>query len=113
MRCRFPAAASGHIVRSVHDDDLDRYEGVSGFMRWWPKFLLGFAAWLILYSGIGPSTQFATMAIVIAYVHGRWLPWRFEVRDDGIELTFAFGRHLFLPKDRIAVRMENVGAVAG
>ena len=47
-----------------------------------------------------------------AWLHGRLLPWRFAVLDDGLELVFPFGRRVFLPKVATTVRIESVGAVA-
>ena len=35
-----------------------------------------------------------------------------HVPEDGLALTFPFGRHLFLPRSSLTVRMEVVGAVA-
>ena len=87
------------------------YEGSSWFMRWWPKAML-VIAWWVLTIGWSRSIQWAALLVVAAVVHGRWLPWRFAVRADGLVLTFAFGRRLFLPKDQTTVRMEAVGAVA-
>ena len=87
------------------------YEGTSMFMRWWPKVML-VAAWWVLTIGWARSIQWAALLVVAAFIHGRWLPWRFAVRDDGLLLTFPFGRHLFLPKDTTTVRMEAVGAIA-
>jgi hypothetical protein len=40
------------------------------------------------------------------------LPWRFAVFDEGLDLLFPFGRHVFLPKAATTVRLESVGAVA-
>ena len=87
------------------------YQGGSAFLRWWPKFLLvlAFSALLI---GWSRSIQWATLLVVLAYVHGRWLPWQFTILEDGLALTFPFGRHLFLPKSSLTVRIEVVGATA-
>ena len=90
-------------------DDL--YEGHNRFLRWWPKLLLVLAA-LTLYVGWSHSTQWVTLFAVIAYVHGRWLPWKFTIQEDGLALVFPFGRHLFLPRNSLTVRLEMVGAVA-
>jgi hypothetical protein len=87
------------------------YQGRNRFLRWWPKFLLGLAA-LILYVGWSHSIQWVTLLAAIAYVHGRWLPWQFTIREDGLALRFPFGRRLFLPRSSLTVRMEVVGAVA-
>ena len=66
------------------------YEGSSAFLRWWPKILLVAAAW----------------------AQGHFIPWRFKIFDDGLVLTFPFGRRVFLPKSTTTVRLETVGAVA-
>ena len=92
-------------------DDFASYEGSSGFLRWWPKVLL------VLAFGIAVEhwshwVQFSTVLVVCAWLHGRLLPWRFAVHADGLELVFAFGRHVFLPKPATTVRIETVGAVA-
>ena len=92
-------------------DDFASYEGTSGFLRWWPKALLGFALVVVAYRW-NHSLQWATLLIVAAYLHGRLLPWRFDVLDDGLHLLFPFGRRVFLPKSSTTVRLENVGAVA-
>ena len=92
-------------------DDFASYEGTSGFLRWWPKALLGFAL-VVLADGWTHSLQWATLLVVAAYLHGRLLPWRFDVLDDGLHLLFPFGRRVFLPKGSTIVRLESVGAVA-
>jgi hypothetical protein len=48
--------------------------------------------------------QWATLLALVAYVHGRWLPWQFAVHEDGLALQLPFGRrrHLgYLLMDRI------------
>ena len=87
------------------------YQGGSAFLRWWPKVMVVLAVYLLIIGGIR-SIQWATLLAAIAYVHGRWLPWQFNIFDEGLVLTFPFGRHLFLPKDSLTVRMEAVGATA-
>ncbi|HEV7524701.1 MAG TPA: hypothetical protein VGP92_07030 [Acidimicrobiia bacterium] len=87
------------------------YLGRNRFLRWWPKFLLGLAV-LILLVGTNHAIQFASLLALVAYVHGRWLPWQFAVRADGLALTFPFGRQLFLPRSALTVRIEMVGAIA-
>jgi len=92
-------------------DGFASYEGSSGFLRWWPKILLGLALG-VLYVGWSHSLQWATLLVVCAWIHGRMLPWRFSVLADGLELVFPFGRRVFLPKPSTTVRLESVGAVA-
>jgi hypothetical protein len=92
-------------------DDFASYEGTSGFLRWWPKILLGFALVIVAYRW-NHSLQWATLLVVAAWLHGRMLPWRFEVANDGLHLKFPFGRRVFLPKGSTTVRLESVGAVA-
>ena len=87
------------------------YLGRNRFLRWWPKLLLVLAV-IILVVNTNHGIQWATLLAVIAYVHGRWLPWQFAIHDDGLTLTFPFGRRLFLPRSRLTVRIEVVGAVA-
>jgi len=92
-------------------DEFASYEGNSAFLRWWPKVLLAlaFAIAVIHWSH---WVQFATVLVVCSWLHGRMLPWRFSVLDDGLELVFPFGRRVFLPKPDTTVRIETVGAVA-
>ena len=87
------------------------YQGRNWFLRWWPKGLLVLAA-IILSVGWSHSVQWVSLLALVAYVHGRWLPWRFTIHPDGLELTFPFGRRLFLPRGAVTVRIEMVGAVA-
>jgi hypothetical protein len=87
------------------------YQGGSAFLRWWPKVMVAFAIWVLLI-GWSRSIQWATLLVAIAYIHGRWLPWQFTILEEGLALTFPFGRHLFLPKKSLTVRMEVVGAIA-
>jgi hypothetical protein len=91
--------------------DVPAYEGSSGFLRWWPKLLIA-AALFLLVIGRDRTSQWATLFVVIAYVHAKCFPWRFAVLDEGLLLTFAFGRRRFLPKSSTTVRMETVGAIA-
>jgi hypothetical protein len=87
------------------------YESSNGFLRWWPKVLIGLAV-LTIVVGVPRPLQWAGLFTVAAYVHGRWLPWRFRVYDDGLALNFAFGRRLFVPKRNTTVRIQYAGAVA-
>jgi hypothetical protein len=87
------------------------YLGRNRFLRWWPKLLLVLGA-VVLYVDWNHAIQWATLFAAIAYVHGRWLPWQFAIREDGLALTFPFGRHLFLPRSALTVRIEVVGAIA-
>jgi hypothetical protein len=87
------------------------YARDSSFLRWWPKILIA-AAVVVIVIGVHGSIQWAALFALVAYVHGRWLPWRFRVFDDGIALTFPFGRRVFLPKSATTVRVSYAGAVA-
>jgi hypothetical protein len=40
------------------------------------------------------------------------MPWQFTILEEGVLLTFPFGRQLFLPKASLTVRMETIGATA-
>ena len=55
--------------------------------------------------------QFATTFVFVAFIHSRWLPWQFEIHDDGIQLLFPFGRRLFLSRSVATVRVDIVGAM--
>jgi hypothetical protein len=92
-------------------DGFASYEGSSGFLRWWPKVLLGFALGIALIHW-SHWVQWSTVCVVCAYLHGRLLPWHFAVLPDGVELRFPFGRCVFLAKPETTVRLETVGAVA-
>jgi hypothetical protein len=92
-------------------DGFASYEGTSGFLRWWPKALLGLAAFVV-YDHRNHWLQFATLLVLCAWLHGRFLPWRFSVLADGLDLVFPFGRRVFLAKPATTVRMETIGAVA-
>jgi hypothetical protein len=87
------------------------YQGGSAFLRWWPAAMLGCAAALFMIAGMH-RIQWITVFVVLAFVHSRWMPWQFTIRDDGLMLAFPFGRHLFLPKSSLTVRIETVGATA-
>jgi hypothetical protein len=91
--------------------DPERYEGCSGFLRWWPRFLVAGAVVLVAI-GLSHSIQWATLLMAVAFLHSRWLPWRFVVERDGLVLTFPFRRDLFLPKSSTSIRIEYVGAFA-
>jgi hypothetical protein len=91
--------------------DPSWYEGTSAFLRWWPKFLLVTAV-VLLAIGWPRSIQWSTLLVVVALVHGQLLPWRFVIADEGLDLTFPFGRHVFLPKESTSIRLEYTGAIA-
>ena len=55
--------------------------------------------------------QFSTTFVGVAFVHSRWLPWRFEIHDDGVRMLFPFGRQLFLSRSVATVRVDMVGAM--
>ena len=58
------------------------------------------------------AIQWATFLAFAAWAQGHFIPWRFRVLDDGLELLFPFGRRVFLPKSTTTVRLETVGTVA-
>jgi hypothetical protein len=87
------------------------YRRSSLYLSWSPFVMLGLAA-AVLLSRWNHSLQFASVFVVVAYVHSRWFPRQFVVAADGLSLTFPFGRQLFLPKSTVSVRMEMVGAFA-
>ena len=91
--------------------EVGSYQGGSFFLRWWPKILLVCAVAVMLV-GVSHRVQWATLLVVAALVHGRWLPCQFTILDDGIALRFPFGRRRFLPKSKLCIRLEVVGAIA-
>src|SRR5665213_1464154 len=62
--------------------------------------------------GRGRLSRSELVLALVAYIHGRWLPWQFAIREDGLSLAFPFGRRLFLPRQSLTVRIEMVGAIA-
>lgn|SRR5690242_15518834 len=91
--------------------DVVSYQGGSFFLRWWPAILVACALGVLLV-GWDHRAQWATLLVLVAVVHGRWLPWQFTIRRDGIALRFPFGRRRFIPKQRLRIRLEVVGAIA-
>jgi hypothetical protein len=87
------------------------YQGGSFFLRWWPGLLLALALVLAVMSDLR-AIQWITLLVVVAAIHVRWMPWQFMIREEGLTLTFPFGRRVFLPKSSLAVRMETIGATA-
>jgi len=90
---------------------FEGFDGQSAYLRWSPKIYLACAA-AVLASRWNHSIQFASLFAFVAWVHGRWLPYRFVVADEGLALLFPFGRRLFLPKSAVRIRLEVVGATA-
>jgi hypothetical protein len=91
-------------------DDGHWYEGTSGFLLWAPRVFLLMA--LVMYlSQCNHWIEFATTFVLLAFIHSRWLPWRFEIQADGLNLLFPFGRHLFLNRSFATVRVDVVGAM--
>jgi hypothetical protein len=90
-------------------DDRCWYEGTSGYLRWGPKFFLFMAGFMFLVHW-NHWFQFSATFCSIAFIHNRWLPWRFEIEDDGVQLVFPFGRRLYFSRSVAAIRIEVVGA---
>lgn len=91
--------------------DAAGYQGGSAFLRWWPPAILVLASVTIAAGGM-VGLRWASVLILAAYAHHRFLPWQFTVRPDGLELAFPFGRRMFVPKSDLTVRMDVVGATA-
>ena len=91
-------------------DDRRWYEGTSGYLRWGPKFFLAMAVFLYAIH-LNHWIQFSTTLVLVAVIHGRWLPWRFEIEEDGVRLVFPFGRNLFMSRSIATVRIDVVGAM--
>jgi hypothetical protein len=87
------------------------YQGGSLFLRWWPPALVVLA---VVAAGVGGFSGFkwATLLVLVAYLHSRFLPWQFTLERAGLALAFPFGRRVFIPKASLTVRMETVGATA-
>jgi hypothetical protein len=92
-------------------DDGRWYEGTSDFLRWAPRVYL-FMAVAMYLSHWNHSIEFVATFLLLALIHCRWLAWRFEIHDDGLQLLFPFGRRLFLRKHLATVRVDVVGAMA-
>jgi len=91
-------------------DDRRWYEGTSGYLRWGPKFFLAMAVVLYVIH-LNHWIQFSTTLALVAFIHSRWLPWRFEIEEEGLRLVFPFGRHLFISRNIATVRIDVVGAM--
>ena len=91
-------------------DDRRWYEGTSGYLRWGPKFFLVFAVFMYVIH-LNHWIQFSTTLVLVAFIHSRWLPWRFEIEEDGLRLVFPFGRNLFISRSIATVRIDVVGAM--
>ncbi len=91
-------------------DDRQWYEGTSGFLLWAPRVFLLMALVMFLSRG-NHWIEFTTAFLLLALIHSRWLPWRFEIGDDGLELLFPFGRRLFVSRSLATVRVDVVGAM--
>ena len=90
-------------------DDRRWYEGTSGYLRWSPKVFVLMAGFMFVLHW-SHWIQFATTFLLVALIHSRWLAWRFEIGDDGLELVFPFGRRLFLSRSVATVRIDVGGA---
>jgi hypothetical protein len=91
-------------------DCQDAFQGESGYMRWAPKAMLALAV-AVLVARWTHSLQWASLLVLVAYVHERCLAWRFVVSDDGVLLVFPFGREAFVPRESAIVKVEMVGVV--
>jgi hypothetical protein len=88
--------------------DGDPYVGRSEFMLWAPKVMLLLAV-IVYLTHWNHSIHFATVFVVAAFIHSRWLPCRFQILDTGLDLAFPFGRRLFVSKAKATVRVDLVG----
>jgi hypothetical protein len=88
----------------------DAFQGESGYMRWAPKAMLalGVAVLVVRWTH---SLQWASLLVLLAYVHARCLAWRFVVSDEGVSLMFPFGREAFVARESAVVKVEIVGVV--
>lgn len=87
------------------------YQGGSSFLRWWPTALLSLALVMTVMSDLR-AIRWVALLVVVACIHVRLMPWQFTIREEGLTLTFPFGRRLSLPKSSLTVRMEAIGATA-
>jgi len=91
-------------------DDRQWYEGTSAYFRWAPKVAIAMAVVMYVVHW-NHWLEFATTFLVVALIHSRWLAWRFEIGDDGLQLVFPFGRRRFFAKSWATVRIDVVGAM--
>jgi hypothetical protein len=91
--------------------DAPTYQGGSGFLRWWPRTLLGLAA-LVVVLGVARSLPWAALFVLVALLHSWLLPCQFTILDEGLAPLFPFGRRVLLPKQTLTIRMDDVGALA-
>jgi hypothetical protein len=87
------------------------YQGGSAFLRWWPRILLVLAV-VVAVIGWSRSLPWAALFVLVAFLHGRLLPYQFTILDEGLALRFPFGREVLLPKQVLTIRMDSVGALA-
>jgi hypothetical protein len=91
-------------------DDRQWYEGTSAYFRWAPKVAIAMAAVMYVVHW-NHWVEFTTTFLVVAFIHSRWLAWRFEIGDDGLQLVFPFGHRRFFAKSWATVRIDVVGAM--
>jgi hypothetical protein len=89
-----------------------RFTGRSTFLLWLPWLMLAYGLAAALWSLSRGALGFAVVSGLVGWVISVTLPWRFEVRDDGLELHFAFGKHRFLPKREVTIRCRVGSPVA-
>jgi hypothetical protein len=74
--------------------------------------MLVYAAIVAVWGWRQGSVGFALVYALSGWVCAATLPWRFDVRDDGLELRFAFGKRRFLMKADVTVRCRVGSPVA-
>src|SRR5882672_8676839 len=91
----------------VSPDDPRRFVGESRWLRALMLGIMGFGVMVLFWDWPGGEfSGFALSCIAAAALMVRIMPWRFEVRDEGLHLWFALGRRRFLLRDDITVRVN-------
>jgi hypothetical protein len=83
------------------DSDSPIYVGQSKLLRYWPGFMV--------VVGLVPVATGQLLGALVFFVPAtlaaRVLPWRFAVLESGIALWFPFGKHRYVPKEQLTVRV--------
>ena len=93
--------------RTPPDPGTPRYVGESRFLHYLPPTLLGAAVVVLLQGALLAAAVIAFAALGVM----TRLPWRFELRADGIDLCFGLHGDRFIPREHARIRADLGGAV--